>query len=231
MQESKINSTLKIGILMKQTEGDKDFIAPALKTAMVFGGIAGIMSSTEPAGEGEGDLGHMPSIMSKTRELGELQDMYRRTLAATWACQTGEMAPDKLVEDIFAGGDGGATYLPPRPISSRGDGGDDSTSISDSVDSRQPVRQSSLSPTDAEKPRERRWHHRTKSQNNSVDGMSMGSNVSGRGSIEQQVHHGMAEKKKRNYRPVQEVTEFDVRDDLRSWVISDKSGENVTVKA
>lgn len=43
MQDSKVNSTLKVGILMKQTEGDKNFIAPPLKSAPVFGGIAGIM--------------------------------------------------------------------------------------------------------------------------------------------------------------------------------------------
>jgi len=50
MQESKINSTLKIGIAIKQTEGDKNFVAPPLKTVPVFGGIAGIMSgeSTKP---------------------------------------------------------------------------------------------------------------------------------------------------------------------------------------
>lgn len=44
MQESKINSTLKIGISMKQLDGDKNYIAPLLKTAPVFGGIAGIMA-------------------------------------------------------------------------------------------------------------------------------------------------------------------------------------------
>lgn len=43
MQESKINSTLKIGIAMKQIDGDRNFVAPPLKTAPVFGGIAGIM--------------------------------------------------------------------------------------------------------------------------------------------------------------------------------------------
>jgi hypothetical protein len=48
MQESKINSTLKLGIYMRQTEGDKNYIAPALKTAQVFSGIAGIMAG-EPA--------------------------------------------------------------------------------------------------------------------------------------------------------------------------------------
>lgn len=43
MQESKINSTLKIGISMKQVDGERNYIAPPLKTAPVFGGITGIM--------------------------------------------------------------------------------------------------------------------------------------------------------------------------------------------
>jgi hypothetical protein len=43
MQESKINSTLKIGISMKQLDGERNFIAPPLKTALVFGGITGIV--------------------------------------------------------------------------------------------------------------------------------------------------------------------------------------------
>lgn len=43
MQESKINSTLKIGISMRQLDGERNFIAPPLRTAAVFGGIAGII--------------------------------------------------------------------------------------------------------------------------------------------------------------------------------------------
>ena len=49
MQDSKINSTLKIGIQMRHVEGTKDYHAPALRTAPVFGGIAGIIHSSEPA--------------------------------------------------------------------------------------------------------------------------------------------------------------------------------------
>ncbi|KAH8811443.1 N-terminal C2 in EEIG1 and EHBP1 proteins-domain-containing protein [Xylogone sp. PMI_703] len=101
MQDSKVNSTLKLTIFMKQIDGERNFIAPPLKTAAVFGGIAGIM-----AGEGEeGDLGYTPSI-TKSRDASELQDMYRRALAASWAIQQGELPPDECVEDIFAGGDG-----------------------------------------------------------------------------------------------------------------------------
>ena len=36
MQDSKINSTLKIGILMVQIDGERNYIAPALKTAPMF---------------------------------------------------------------------------------------------------------------------------------------------------------------------------------------------------
>jgi hypothetical protein len=53
MQESKINSTLKIGISMKQLDGERNFIAPPLKTAPVFGGITGIMDFEQA----EDDLG------------------------------------------------------------------------------------------------------------------------------------------------------------------------------
>lgn len=44
MQDSKVNSTLRIGILMVQVDGDRNFVAPSLKTAPVFGGIAGFMA-------------------------------------------------------------------------------------------------------------------------------------------------------------------------------------------
>lgn len=77
MQDSKVNATLKLGIKMKQTEGDTNFVPPPLKSAMVIGGIAGIMNAE--AGESE----DVPSISTKTRELSEAQDIYRRTLAAT----------------------------------------------------------------------------------------------------------------------------------------------------
>lgn len=43
MQESKVNSTLKISILLIQVDGERNFVAPPLKTAPVFGGIVGFM--------------------------------------------------------------------------------------------------------------------------------------------------------------------------------------------
>ena len=44
--------------------------------------------------------------ISKSRDYSELQDMYRRALAASWASQPGELPADQCVEEIFAGGDG-----------------------------------------------------------------------------------------------------------------------------
>jgi hypothetical protein len=62
MQESKINSTLKIGISMKQIDGERNFVAPPLKTAPVFGGIAGIMSGEQVE---QDDLGREYLLLCK----------------------------------------------------------------------------------------------------------------------------------------------------------------------
>lgn len=126
MQESKINSTLKIGIKMVHLEGTRDYFAPALRSAPVFGGIAGIISSSDPAAtastnaqhseaaargaEGEdAEASAVPNLSMNSangKEVGEMQDMYRKTLSAYWNSQPGELKADECIEDIFAGGDG-----------------------------------------------------------------------------------------------------------------------------
>lgn len=236
MQDSKINSTLKIGIHMKQLDGDTNFIAPPLKSAMVFGGIAGIVSAE--TGEGD-DMGHMPSITSKTRELSELQDIYRRTLAATWACQAGELPPDKLVEDLFAGGDGGRMHPPTAPAPRRwldatmtaGRDGSRSSGSSD-AESRRTVtpqhRPHNLSPDAA---RQGHGHHghghghqrggrSGNMENGSSSQGSYSSTVSGRPSIGQQTRQASKDHRSRGQSSFAPVSEFDVRDDLRSWEIT-----------
>lgn len=62
MQESKINSTAKIGICMRQTEGERGFVAPVLKSAPVFGGIAGIMKGENGEGDDVGSEFHIYSF-------------------------------------------------------------------------------------------------------------------------------------------------------------------------
>ncbi|SMR53734.1 unnamed protein product [Zymoseptoria tritici ST99CH_3D1] len=151
MRSSKINSTLKISILMTHTSGPIDFTAPTLKSAPVFGGIAGIMNTSTPATvapsssasphgiksrihahhHGDGDSDHsssssesrplppQPNFSASSRETGEMQDMYRRTLAAFWSSGPGELRADECIEDIFAGGDGwGRKGRPTAPATS-----------------------------------------------------------------------------------------------------------------
>ncbi|ESA44277.1 hypothetical protein GE21DRAFT_2030 [Neurospora crassa] len=141
MQDSKINSTLKISILMIQVEGERNFIAPPLKTAPVFGGIAGLVAGDvlDPNADAHNfarnhhqaaadlALGQLPSLSHKSRDVFELQDCYRRVLAASWESQPGELTADQCIEDIFSGGDGFRTDMSsaantPTPIT-RGRGG------------------------------------------------------------------------------------------------------------
>jgi len=216
LQDSKVNSTLKIGIKMKQTEGDTNFIAPPLKSAMVIGGIAGVLSTE--AGEGD----DIPSITSKTRELSEAQDIYRRTLAATWACQAGELPPDKLIEDLFAGGDGGR--LPHAPSSKPGlrqrlGLREESLNNSSSSDeTKRPVtpRGQLLSPQTAHNGGHRRSGSRESP--NATPTMHT-SAVSGRSSIEQQLQASEQERQRRERHEWDEHSEFELRDDLKSWQV------------
>ncbi|TLD06915.1 hypothetical protein PgNI_10539 [Pyricularia grisea] len=107
MQESKINSTLKVGILMIQIDGDRNFVAPPLKTAPVFGGIAGLGLTGEQGDQDELSVGRAPAI-SKSRDASEMHDMYRTSLAAAIVAppSEGELTADACIEDIFGGGSG-----------------------------------------------------------------------------------------------------------------------------
>lgn len=209
LQDSKVNSTLKIGITMKQTEGDTNFIAPPLKSAMVIGGIAGVLATE--AGEGD----DIPSMTSKTRELSEAQDIYRRTLAATWACQSGELAPDKLIENLFAGGDGGRMHPSHKPdVHSRFGLREESMGSSSSDETRRPV-----TPRDQLTPQmAHHGHRRVGSSGTSGAQQTQTSAVSGRSSIEQQLQVIQLERR-RDRNDLNEHTEFDLREDLRSWRI------------
>lgn len=224
LQDSKVNSTLKIGIKMKQTEGDANFIAPPLKSAMVIGGIAGVLSTE--AGEGD----DIPSITSKTRELSEAQDIYRRTLAATWACQAGELAPDKLIEDLFSGGDGGKMKSPTSAShhQSRLSPREESLGSSSSDETRRPVTPRSQHLTPQMAHGHGNGHRRGGSAdggntNGQLGGAAPLGTVSGRSSIEQQMRHASQHdhhhSRRRDRADYRELTEFDLRDDLRSWQV------------
>ena len=152
-----------------------------------------------------------PSLSSGSREAGELQDMYRRTLAAYWAAQPGELKADECIEDIFAGGDGWGNrekaYVTPQD-SIKLAAGDSSGSMSESE------------PLSIHRSKRRgadglRKSHETLRPGDV--GHSRTSGVRGRGSLEQQAHQMKAEAERRRIKPPHEVDEFDVREDLRSW--------------
>lgn len=197
---------------MKQTEGDKTFIAPPLKTAPVFGGIAGIMTAEQADGD---DGNNVPSMSSNARESGRLQDMYRRTLAASWLAQAGELPADKCIEDIFAGGDGwGADHDPGMNASPRlGGSTEEDESDGDSRTLRGHKRhasgtgsRSTIKPT---------LHERKSSKGEPANtGV-----ISGRGSIADHIQSG-SDGKNLTRRRMHEVDEFTAREDLRSWQIS-----------
>ncbi|EEU47489.1 uncharacterized protein NECHADRAFT_35440 [Fusarium vanettenii 77-13-4] len=143
MQDSKVNSTLKIGILMVQVDGERSYVAPPLKTAPVFGGIGGIMGESV-----EDDAGPVPSI-SKSRDTAELQDLYRSVLAASWCRQPSELSAEEVIEDIFSGGNGWKTK--PQNASPDTDGDDD---FDDDLDHRDTLR-----PRDARRATHLNVHH------------------------------------------------------------------------
>lgn len=204
MQDSKINSTLKIGLSMRQIEGTREYKAPKLRTAPVFGGIAGIISSSEPAstvhgvssianGDQPRDITEaVPSLSTSRRELGEMQDMYRRTLAAHWAGMPGELRADECIEDIFAGGDGwgknGAPQTRPRPPTASGT----STPRAD---------------VDAAYRESRSHHHHGRTPSD----------------VPRHKFHEFDEKTHSFSSGARELHEMDVQEDLRSWQIGERA--------
>ncbi|KAI9672792.1 MAG: hypothetical protein M1831_000227 [Alyxoria varia] len=219
MRDSKINSTLKIRIFMKLVEGDRNYTVPPLKNAPVFGGIAGIMAGEQ--GEPD-DVGHMPSSMNnKSREHREFQDTYRRNLAAYWAAQPGELKADECIENIFAGGDGwGRDSEGDRNAFIKNESETDRNLFGGPEGTLKPeharTRSGGMPRAGDTSPRLRNTSPRKPEITHSSSG------VSGRASLEQHANSMKAEAAASNRdKTTQEIDEFDIREDLRSWRLPD----------
>lgn len=150
--------------------------------------------------------------------------MYRRTLAAYWSAQPGELRADESIEDIFAGGDGWGDRDKAYEYKVRDQYiyGDDSGSLSDS-DSRprsRHTRNGSGGPRKGIDLRHQsqetlvdKGHHRHHHRRASSGG------VRGRGSLEQQANQMKAQVDRTRQKPSHEVDEFVAREDLRSWTL------------
>ena len=185
----------------------------------MFGGIAGIMTAEQ--GEPD-DLGHVPSMSSKTRELGELQDMYRRTLAASWTAQHGELPADQCIEDIFAGGDGwgkqkagnpslGSGFMARGQIMGGAEDGDSDTETRQIPNSHHRRTFSSQSGT-KQRGQTRHGAKGLKALDSSGRGDSGGSGT--------QTQSSSADETRRGLHRAREADESEIRDDMRSWDVA-----------
>jgi hypothetical protein len=227
LQDSKINSTIKLCIGMAQTEGTTDFRPPPLRVAPVFSGIAGIIAGDQADAE---DPLHMPAVNSKMKETGdELRELYRKTLAADWTCQPGEMSADKCIEDIFAGGDGwgakGKGHEGPghkgKVLSS------DNVSLLSDSESRQyhGGKKSIWSAGLFRSRQDMKRHSRENLGKRSQDDMHHHTRgVRGRGSFEQQTRQMGMDADRGTNKSGREVEDLDAREDLRSWRVPAGSG-------
>jgi hypothetical protein len=183
---------------------------------MVFGGIAGIL----PPEHGEpDDLGSLPSI-NIGRETGDLQDMYRRTLAASWTCRGGELPPDQLIEDIFAGGVGCPPEMQNSRSTDRHEDYDDSVS---DTGSRTTVQGNSrLSPNPEMRPKSVSSNH-SRHDSKGTDDTIVGGSSGASGSLENHFRDSSGKGRRwQGQRSAREVSEFHVRPDLRTWEITVK---------
>jgi hypothetical protein len=168
----------------------------------------------------------MPALY-RSREAGELQDMYRRALAASWGAQAGELPADQCIEDIFSGGDGwGSKHAQDKVPTPR-------------QHTRPGAQQDQQSDDDDYEHlhHHHRLHHRhnrTRSSSSSrsmstITGKSMGATirqrpghvrVSSRSSTDSQHHDSSSESSERGrigFKRAQELDEFLMRDDLMAW--------------
>lgn len=187
----------------------------------------------------------MPSLSNKSRETGEIQDMYRRNLAAYWTAQPGELRADECIENIFAGGDG---WAPPK-VGGNGNGsssGQDTAAAGDQTPPRR-TRSTRHGSKDGDSgaggdgsgvkwSRRKGWFGGDKVRDHPKDAHGEGAGHRGRderggdarggargGSIGRSGLEVQADKMHQgdHARATEEVDEFTVREDLRSWRVGE----------
>lgn len=180
---------------------------------MVFGGIAGVVSSEQAEID---DHGQVPSINAKSNEVADMQDIYRRTLAASWSSRVGDTPADSLIESLFSGN----STLSSEAQSGRAVRTEDGHEILlNDADSGRMGSADRLSPGSDKRSRS--------SPSNSLRNGDVGPDFTPaagrslkRGSIQQQLYGKSKGKALKSRNPSHELSEFDVREDLRSWEVS-----------
>jgi hypothetical protein len=170
-------------------------------------------------------------LMSKSRDHGELQDMYRRALAASWASNNAELPADHCIEDIFNGGNGwkhpsNKPNTTPRIGMHNEDSDENRQQIDSHQDRHNHRRQGSVASTKSQRtvtakrnsPRVGMGHKRDESETliTSPSAQSVGASSTD------------SERGRQGYKQVREVDEFEVRDDLVAWRLPDKLAPKLT---
>ncbi|GMF81468.1 unnamed protein product [Aspergillus oryzae] len=181
---------------------------------MAFGGITGVISSEQTDPD---DLGPLPSIHMQSREAADMQDMYRRTLAASWNSRSDDVPADKLVEDLFSGSISWSNEVHGLQ-SAEAKGGEHLPSIGAATKNTSANR---LSPNFERRPKS------SSSNQFRIDGKlpefnSRVGHSRKRSSIEHQLYGTAKGNAWKNRSNDHELSEFDVREDLRSWEIGVK---------
>jgi hypothetical protein len=216
MQESKINSTIKIGIYLRQIDGDRGFTAPPLRVAPVFSGIAGLVVGEVEDNDGTNTTGAAPALSSKTQVAGdELRELYRRTIAANWTCLPGELSADRVVEDIFSGGDGWLSKPAVSGNSSGNAGSADDDGHGNHGHSRKKSEGRSLFFASRSRSRQDVKRHSKENLHGTRNERPTG--IRGRGGFEQQEHQMGGAAGDGPSKGTNEFDELDIRDNLRSW--------------
>ena len=163
------------------------------------------------------------SVTNKPREVGELQDMYRRTLAASWVAQEDELPADQCIEDLFSGGDGWKNGYRTTTYDVTMPGRDHRRKYMSRIE-----REDSGSPSGEDKtsPRHVRNHSAASGQSNltvlskastrtGVNHARKHSRTGSANMTDRRATEGEAERG-RSGKPI-ELGEFDLRDDLIAW--------------
>jgi hypothetical protein len=159
----------------------------------------------------------MPSINTKSREIADMQDIYRRTLAASWTSRAGDLPADKLVEELFAGSSCWTKNVHNSPDLSGGEQG--SPFLSADSASKQGRSGKRLSPSFERRPRSSSSNRSHGSGKTPDTASSLGHPQKG-GSLEQQLYDEAKGRGWKSRNADNERCEFDVREDLRSWEIT-----------
>jgi hypothetical protein len=195
---------------------DTDIRRPHLKSATVFGGIAGVVHSSEQPIDPD-ELGRLASMDTKSGEITDMQDMYRRTLAASWSSRAGDLPADELIEELFSGSSCWNNDAHNANAELPAKGHRDSLLAPEAVP-RQGRSGKILSSSFEHRPKSTS-SNRSRSSSKTPDSLAALGHPKKGGSIEQQLYEGVKTRAYKTSDTSNELSEFDVREDLRSWEV------------